>query len=216
MADVFCTCRSHCTTVNHETGVYEGGQFVRKTTAFRHRADDGRPAVLDGFARRVAYTVLNESQSIGLIYPDNEAVGASPLQRAALPQIVITIEGEIRERISWMATSKPLVFASDPVPDFDFDNPLASPRYIPNSGQHALHPSNTKNVAFIENESRLYEIFGTLKADLLGVDRDVLDCLADKIILGQHRMMEHKRSEWERQRLKTRAIVEGHVVVNTG
>ena len=216
MADVFCTCRSHCATFNDETGVYEGGQFVRRTTASRHRTDDGRSVVLDGFSRRVASSVLGETQSIGLIHPDNEAVGTSPLQTAALPRMVITIEGEIRERISWMATSKPLAFASDPISDSDFDNPLASPRYIPNSGKHALHPSNPQNVAFIENESRLYEIFGTLKADLSGIDRGVLDGLADKVILGQHRMMEHKRSEWERQRLKTRAIVEGHVVVNTG
>ena len=216
MADVFCTCRSHCTTFNDEIGVYEGGQRVKRTTAFRHRMDDNRSAILDGFSRRVASSVLNETQSIGIIHPDNEAVGSSPLQTAALPQIVITIEGEIRERISWMATSKPLVFAKDPISDFDFDNPLASSRYIPNSGQHALHPSNPKNIAFIENESRLYEILGTLKTDLPGVDRDVLDGLADKIAVGQHRMMEHKRCEWERQRLKTRAIAEKRVVVNTG
>ena len=113
--------------------------------------------------------------------------------------MVITIEGEIRERISWMATLKPLAFASDPISDSDFDNPLALPRYIPNSGKHTLHLSNPQNATFIKNKSRLYEIFGTLKANLSSIDWGVLDGLADEVILGQHRMMEHKRSEWERQ-----------------
>ena len=216
MPHVFCTCKTHCATYNHETGAYEGGELVTRPTASRHRLDDNRSSTKDSFARQVASSILDETQRIGPIQAVNEAVSPSPLQTAALPRIVTTIEGEIRDRISWTAFGKPLAFATDPVPDLDFTNYLDSPGYFPNSGKHVLHPLNPQNFAFIENESRLYEILGILRVDILGVNQEVLDDLADKVILGQRRMMEHKRSEWGRQRMKTRAIAEGHAVVNTG
>ena len=216
MPDIFCTCKSHCATYNHETGSYDGGQFINRTAAFRHRLDDSRSATLDGFASHVASSILNEAPGLGFIQANNEATSLSPLQTATLPGEVITLEGEIRDRISWMATGRTLAFATDPVPDLDFENPLTSPYYIPNNGRHALHPSNPNNIAFIENESRLFEILRNLRTDTLAVDQEVLDDLTDKANAGLHRMMEHKRYEWERQQLKTRAITEGYAVVNTG
>ena len=198
------------------SGSYDGGQFVNRTAAFRHRLDDGRSATLDGFASHVASSILNEAPGFGLIQASNEAASLSPLQTAALPGEVITLEGEIRDRISWMAMGRPLTFATDPVPDFDFENPLTSPHYIPNNGQHALHPSNPNNITFIENEGRLFEILRNLRIDVLAVDQEVLDDLTDKVNAGLHQMMEHKRSEWERQQSKTRAIAKGYAVVNTG
>ncbi|KAF9643985.1 hypothetical protein BDM02DRAFT_3191016 [Thelephora ganbajun] len=215
MPEVFCACKSHCTTYNHETRTYDGGQFINRTTTFRHRLDDNRSTTLDSFTHQVASSILNESPGLGLPRTSNEAISLSPLQTAALPGEVITIEGEIRDRISWTATDKPLAFTTNPIPDLEFENPLASPHYIPNSGRHVLHPSDPKNIAFIENESRLYEIHGHLRTDMLVVDQEVLDDLVDKVITGLHRMMEHKRYEWERQCSKTRAIVKGYAVVNT-
>lgn len=216
MPDIFCTCKSYCTTYNHETRSYDGGKFVNRITAFRHRQDDSRSATLDGFASHVASSILNETPELGLIQASDEAASLSPLQTAALPGEVITLEGEIRNRISWMATGRPLAFATDPVPDLNFENPLVSPHYIPNNGRHVLHPSNPSNIAFIENESRLFEIRDNLRADILPVDQEVLDDLTDKVNAGLHRMMEHKRYEWERQKSKTRAIAKGHAIVNTG
>ena len=110
----------------------------------------------------------------------------------------------------------PLVFAVDPIPDHGFENPLCSPHYIPNNGWHVLHPSHPNTIAFIENESHLYEILGTLKRDILAIDQEVLEDLNDRATVGLHQMMNHKRCEWERQRLKTWAIVKGYAVVNTG
>ena len=216
MPDVLCTCKSHCTTYNHETGTYDGGQFVNRTAAFRHRLDDNRSATLDDFTSNVASSILNDAPGLRFIRDSNAVVSPSPLQAAALPGEVITLEGEIRDRISWTATGRPLAFATDPIPDLDFENPLTSSHYIPNAGPHVLHPSIPKNTAFIENESRLYEILGSLKTDILAVDQEVLDDLSDKVTTGLHRMMEHKKCEWERQRAKTRAIAKGYAVVNTG
>lgn len=215
MPDIFCTCKSHCTTYNHATRSYYGGQFVNRTTAFRHRLDDNRSATLDSFTHRIASSILNEAPGLGFIHPSDDTLDPSS-QIPAFPAEVITIEGEIRDRIPWMATTRPIVFAIDPVPDLEFENPLASPHYIPNHGPHALHPSNPNNIAFIENESRLYEILGNLGAGILAVDQEALDDLIDKVSTGLNRMMEHKRCEWERQRSRARAIAEGYSVVNTG
>lgn len=216
MKEVFCTCKSHCTTYNHNTGAYDGGQVINKSTAYRHRQDDNRSANLDRFAHHVASSILDEPPGLGLTYPSNQFFSLSPLQTATLPGEVITLEGEIRDRISWTATSRPLIFATDPVPDLDFENPLNSRHYIPNNGPYTLHPLNPNNIAFIENESRLYEIIENLKTDTPPVEREILEDLDDMVTTGLHRMMEHKRSEWERQRWKTRAIAQGYVVVDTG
>ena len=216
MPDVFCTCKSHCTAYNRETAARDGGEWVSRTTASRHRMDDNRSPNLDGFASHITSSILNETPGLEFMRTNTEATGPSPLQIAAIPGEVITIEGEIRDRISWTPTAKPLVFAIDPVPDCDFEDPLISPHYIPNDGPHVLQPMNPNNIAFIENEGRLYEILGNLRADLLGVDQEVLDDLVDKVTAGLRRMMEHKRCEWERQRSKTQAIRKGHAVINTG
>ena len=214
---MFCACKSHCATYNHETGSHNSGKFVHKSTAYRHRQDDRlSTTTLDSFAGRVASSILNEGPGPKLFQASDEA-GIFPLpQTATLPEEVVTLEREIKDRISWAATGRPLVFAVDPVPDLGFENPLYSPHYIPNDGRHVLHPSHPNNIAFIENESRLYEILGTLKRDILAVDQEVLDDLNDRATVGLHRMMNHKRCEWERQQLKTRAIAKGYAVVNTG
>jgi hypothetical protein len=216
MVDVFCTCKSHCTTYNHDTKAYDGGQVINKSTAYRHRMDDNRSVTLDRFARHVASSILNETPGLGIIRPSNGVPIFSPLDATALPGEVMTLEGEIRDRISWMATSTHLVFAIDPVPDLDFENPLNSSQFIPNNGTHLLNPSNPINIPFIENESRLYEILGNLRTGTLPIDQEVLEDLVDMVTIGLGRMMEHKGSEWERQRGRTRAIARGYDVVNTG
>jgi hypothetical protein len=216
MPDKFCSCKSYCATYNHETGTYSRGQFVSRTTAFRHRLDDNRSATLDNFTRHVASSMLSEAPGLGPINPNSDVPFHSSFHIAALPAQVTTLEGEIRDRVPWTTTARPLVFAIDPVPDLEFNNPLASSYYIPNDGLHALNPSHHNNLAFIENESRLYEIFGLLRTNIIAVDQEVLDDLVEKVSAGLDRMMEHKRCEWERQRTKLRVIAKGYTVVNTG
>ena len=216
MPDVLCTCKSHCTTYNHETRSYHGGQFINRITASRHHQDNSRSATLDGFASHVASSILSETPGLGIIQASDETATLSPLQTAGLPGVVITLKGEIRDWVSWMATGRHLVFATDPVPDLDFETPLASPHYIPNNGRHALHPSNPNNISFIKNKGRLFEILGNLRTDTLAIDQEVLDDLTNKVNTGLHWVMEHKRHEWERQQSKTRAIAKGHTVIKTG
>ena len=216
MPDTFCTCKSHCATHNHETGTYDGGQLISRATALRHRMDDNRSANLDSFTRHVASSILNEVPGLGPIVHGDGGPAPSSFQVATLPTEFTTLEGEIRDRISWTATVRPLGFAVDPISDIDFENPLNSSYYIPNDGPHALNPSNYNNIPFIENEGRLYEILGNLRTDILAVDQEVLDGLVDKVYAGLNRMMAHKRCEWERQRSKVRAIVKGYTVVDTG
>lgn len=216
MSDVFCACKSYCATYNDETGSHDGGRFIPRSTAFRHRQDDRLSTTLDNFASRVASSILSEEPGPKLIQASDEAGIFPTPPTATLPEEVITLDGEIRDRISWTGTGRPLVFALDPVPDFDFENPLCSLHYIPNDDRHALYPSNPSNTAFIENESCLYEILATLKRDILAVDQEILDDLNDRVAVGLHRMMNHKRCEWERQQSKTRAIAKGYAVVNTG
>lgn len=213
--DVFCTCRSHCTTYDGKRRIHIGGQLVSQTTAHRHRLDDNRSSALDEFAGHVASSVLEDTSGFGIPHACDVAASVSALQSAVLPGELITIEGEIRDRICWTPTKKPLVFTVDPIPDLDFESPLASTDYIPNSSQHALLPSDPRNVAFIENENRLYEILGHLNS-IVPSSQEALDDLVDKAAAGLHRMMEHKKSEWERQRIKTQAMEDGLTVVNTG
>lgn len=216
MTDVFCTCKTHCTTYNYDTGEYDGGQMVSRSTAYRHRMDDSRSVTLDCFSRHVASSILNETPGLGLTHPNNGASNLSPLETTALPGEVMTLEREIRDRISWMPTNKPLVFAIDPVPDIHFENPLTLTEYIPNSGPHLLSPSHPWNISFLENEGRLYEILGNLRAGTPPMCQGASEDLVDMVTTGLGRMVEHKRSEWERQRSKTRAIVQEYAVVNTG
>lgn len=216
---VLCTCKSYCTTYDRESGTYVGGQYISRSTAHRHQLDDNRSRTLDGFASHVASSVLDESSGLRPSRNHGVIASVSALQSTALPGELLTIEEELRDRISWTPTKEPLRFAVDPVPDLDFENPLASIDYIPNSGQHTLLPSDSRNVAFIENENRLYEIVGHLKYIALSGREDLQDSLEDlieKAAAGSDRMMEHKRSEWERQRMKIRAIENGFIVVNTG
>lgn len=208
---VLCTCRSHCSTYDLHTGKYHGGQYINRNTAYLHRRDDNRSTDLDRFATRVASSVLEGSSPAGLPYHAQES---SWLYLETQPQELLTLEQEIRDRISWTPTLRPLVFVTDPVPNATFENPLLTPDYVPNAGLYALDPSHPNNVFFIENESRLFEICARLEQ--LGTPQETCEELSDQVDIGQQRVMEHKGNEWNRRRLRSKAIASGLVVVDTG
>lgn len=208
---VLCTCRSHCSTYDPQTEKYHGGQYIPRTTAHLHRRDDNRSTDLNRFATHVASSVLEGSSLLELPY---HAQNSSSLRLESLPRELFTLEQEIRDRISWTPTHRPLVFVRDPVPDTTFENPSSAPDYIPNAGLCALDPSHSYNVAFIENESRLFEIRARLEQ--LRTHQEICEELSNQVDIGQQRMMEHKGNEWDRQRLKSKAVARGLNVVDTG
>ena len=210
---VFCTCRSHCSKYNEEEGTYTGGEQVSRATAFQHRKDDTRSTNLGNFATRVASTILEEDSRLGLSRGGDLST-LSPLTMETLPQELLTIEGEVHGRITWAPTNWYLVFIIDPAPDQEFEDPLSVPNYIPNNGPHALRSSQQRNLAFIENENRLFEII--LHLNSLTSHLEQREALADMAVTGLQRMMHHKRREWDRQRKATTAIRNGYVVVHTG
>ena len=208
---MLCTCRSHCGTYDQQTGNYHGGQYINRKSAFLHRRDDARSTNLDKFSTRVASSVLGEPSLLGL--PSN-AQELSSLFLKFQSQELFTLEKEIRDRVSWTPTRRPLVFAKDLIPDTAYENPLLSPDYLPNAGICTLDTSHPHNTAFIENESRLFEI--RMRLEQLKTPRDTCEELSDQVSIGQQRMMEHKGDEWDRQRLKSKAAASGLVVVDTG
>ncbi|KAF9793084.1 hypothetical protein BJ322DRAFT_1016689 [Thelephora terrestris] len=208
---VLCTCSSHCSTYDPQTGKYHGGQYINRSTAYLHRRDDNRSTDLNRFATCVASSVLEGSSLLGLPY---SAQGSSEFRVETQPQELLTLEREIRDRISWTPTRRPLVFVKDPAPDTVFENPLSAPQYILNAGICALDPSHPYNVAFIENESRLFEIRSHLEQSR--IPQETCDELSDRVDIGQQRMMEHKGDEWNRQKLKGEAVARGLCVVDTG
>ena len=215
MAPLFlCTCRSHCTEYNAGTNTYTRGQMVDQATRFQHRRDDIRPGHLDDFATRVASTILDENSHLGLSHGVGNSSIFSPLSMEMLPQELLTIEAEVRGRITWAPTNQTLVFHNNPVPDRNFEDPLLLSNYVPNSGPHALDESRQRNLAFIENENRLFEI--TLYLNTLTCYLDQCDELGEMVTTGLQEMMRHKKREWDRQRIETTAIDNGFAVVRTG
>jgi hypothetical protein len=223
---VSCTCRSHCSKYNAEEGTYTGSQLVTRTTQYLHRKDDAQSKDFVKFATRVASTIPNEGSHLrlsrgpdedsrlGLLHGHGGPSTLSPLSRDVLSQELLTIEREVHGRATWTPTNQALVFAVSPVPDQDFEDPLSTPNYIPNNGPHSLSPSHQRNLAFIENEDRLFGIVLHL-ASLTDYHKQ-RDVLAEMVINGLREMMNHKRCEWNRQRGETTAINSGFVVVHTG
>lgn len=187
---------------------------MNRATRFEHRKDDSRSVGLDEFATNVAAAVLDEGSDLGLSRGLGNSWALSPLSVEVLSQELLTYEREVRGRATWTPTSWALVFAVDPVPDQDFEDPLLEPSYSPNNGPHALNASHQRNLAFIENENRLFEI--TLHLNSLTHHPEQRETLIDMATVGLQEMMRHKRREWDRQRRATTAINDGFVIVHTG
>ena len=210
----FCKCRTHCSRYNAETKTFTGGQLVNRSTAFQHRKDDTRSRGLGNFATRVASTILDDGSSLGLSHQRGDLSTLSPLATETLPHELLTIEREVNGRVTWAPTIWALVFAADPVPDQDFEDPLSAPNYTPNSGPHALRLSHQRNLAFIENESRLFEIIHHLSS--LTGHSEQCEVLTDMAFAGLQKMIQHKRHEWNRQRKTMTVIENGYTIVHTG
>ena len=89
--------------------------MVDQATQFQHHRDNIRPGHLDDFATRVASTILDKNSHLGLSCGVGNSSIFSPLSMEMLPQELLTIEAEVRGRITWAPTNRTLVFHSNPV-----------------------------------------------------------------------------------------------------
>lgn len=211
---VLCTCRSHCRKYDAEKKTYSEGQLVNRATRYQHRQDDNLLDDMDHFTTMVASTIIDEDSRLGLSHGPSDVLANSPLSRESLPQELLTIKAEVHCRTSWAPTNWALVFARNPIPGKEFENPLLLPGYAPNNGPHALGESNQRNLAFIENENRLFEIITHLRT--INHYPEQCDTLIELATDGLQTMMRHKKREWDRQRIATTAIKNRFVVVRTG
>lgn len=123
------------------------------------------------------------------------------------------LEDETAYRCTWAPINHSLVFTVPPSPTLRYQRPSTSEARGPNREPHALEPGNTANVAYLENESRLYEILGALERRAAC---DFRDRLLVRVHEGLATMEHHKELEWNRQRTGSIARSHGYQVVDTG
>ena len=206
---VRCTCRSHCLTFNPETQSYEGeGGLVPKSTAANHRQDDLQFRTLDTFTESVATQVLNYSPSTEF---RSQAPGSH--DQPSPDCLYFVLEAEIAYRCGWAPINHLLVFAMDPSSTLQYRYPSIPQLHAPNRGPYALDPKNPTNSTYLENESRLCEIFVTLERRPAS---DVKDRLVAMVHEGLLAMERHKEMEWNRRRVESIARNHGYSVVDTG
>ena len=210
MAYVICQCKIHCVRYNPETNTYTPGELVTRTTAVNHRLDENRSTAHRTFSANIATSILED----GPLGSPQESFHESPLAGDFLDQEFLTLEYEIGDRSAWAPSNRQLVFALDIIPHQHFQPPTLNSRYLPNSGPHALHPSYPTNLAFFENENRLFEIL--VKLEATAWPEDLRERLVDAVESGLQRMWSHKESEWDRQRCRAVAVAGGHCLVDNG
>lgn len=213
MTYAFCQCKIHCARYNPTTNTYTGGELVTRTTAAQHRADENRSIAHGIFSSNITASILGNNS---LLSPQSlyDPLRGSPLERDSFDQESLTLEHELDDRCVWTPNNHRLVFALDPDPDEAFQPPMPYNGYVPNSGACALDPSHPSNLAFIENENRLFEILARLES--MGGSDDLRGRLTEMIWSGLERMWSHKESEWDRQRCRAVALADGYGVVDNG
>ena len=206
---VWCTCRSHCLTFNPETQSYEGeGGLVPKSTAANHRQDDLQFRILDTVTESVATQVLNYSPSTEFC---SQALGSH--NQPSPDCLYFVLEAEVAHRCGWAPINHSLAFAADPSPTLQYQYPSIPQLRMPNRGPYALDPTNPTNSTYLENESRLCEIFVTLERRSASDSKDRLVARVHEGLLAMER---HKETEWNRQRVGSIARSHGYSVVDTG
>lgn len=219
---VRCVCRSHCLTFNPETQSYEGeGEFVSKSTAANHRRDDLVSQTPNPLTESVATEARNNSPPAALLDQDLPYTGfhdqhTTPSELHDQPSVddfYLVLEVETGYRCTWFPMNRSLVFATDPSPTLPYQHPSTSEIHTPNREPYALHPGNTVNAAYLENESRLCEILVTLGQRPAS---DVRDRIIARVYEGLEMMERHKETAWNCQRAMSIARRHGYSVVDTG
>jgi len=210
MTYVLCRCKIHCTQYDVATNSYTGGEIVTRSTAAQHRADEDRSITHGVFSANIATSILEG----GPLKPPQDPLHGSPLEKDSFNQEFLTLEHELGDRCIWAPSNRWLVFSLDPVPNEAFQPPSFQDDRLSTSAIHALNQSHPSNLAFIENENRLFDILTRLRA-ITGPE-DLRERLMDTVEFGLQRMWSHKESEWNRQRCRAVAVERGCCIIDNG
>ena len=207
-----CKCKSHCTTYNPSTGLYEGeGHTLPRTTRYNHLKDDrtlvlgrhrepSRPELSNTSTSRGAYSSLDP---IPHLLPED--ISAKELSELQLITTELTLYGEL----PLTSPSTLLVFVNKPMGNYHWPAiPIDTTQC--NSGPFALVESHRANAVFLSTERRLCEIYTNLMNNLEdGATADFGDRVWDVFDLLHEqasRMCKEKEYHWDQQRSRLEII----------
>lgn len=209
-----CKCRSHCTTLNPVTGLYEGeGHIQTRGTRYNHGRDDKRlkaRASSSGSRPLLGFSIPRLFRPASR--STKEKTCSSAPTKAPPSNEVELILAEVAWHADLPVTTPtvPLVFQNNPTASGEYTRPSKDELLHPNHGLHALTARSRSNAAFIGMENRLCELASLLVPKLQEDGVSVaLECIYEELA----RLDAQKQFHWEQQR----PIHTSHpVVVNTG
>lgn len=190
-SDSLCKCRSHCTTLNAGTGLYEGeGQMHTRSTRSNHSRDD---KLLAGRARAGSGSRLGNPLS-RLLRSSDRTEKQKTWVESILAEVAFCSE------LSVTSPTIPLIFHNPPATGGEYTRRSNDELLYPNHGLHALKPRSRSNGAFIMMEHRLCELASLLIPEVAedGVS-DALDSIFEELA----GLDAQKESHWEQQRTVT-------------
>lgn len=144
-----CTCRSHCTTFNLSTGLYDGeGHDIPRTTRARHMKDD---KMRDIRSRTKSFSArLRSSPTPPTAIRPSTTAPHHPLPVHDLPNWIIVIRNEVQLHSEQPVTSPtvPLEFSTSPSTGGPFTWPSPAEIIIPNAGLYSLKTGHMPTVLF--------------------------------------------------------------------
>lgn len=206
-----CTCRSHCTSFNPSTGLYEGGKLHTRGTRDNHRKDDELRMIDENSTAPGIRHLAGKSKGNPEPHPTDSH---DQHERKAYAEWIELIEKEIEWYSGLPLTNQtvPLVFLNDPVSSGEYVQPSSHEMLHPNRGLYALKVGPHPNATYLAMENRFCELITFLRAD---APHDIGDALINQLDEELIRMNQEKMLQWMKQRQEAH-IESGATLVNTG
>lgn len=183
---VICRCRSHCTTYNPITRLYEGsGQPQSRPTRDNHARDDR--LLNSRIARR------NIADNPPLLLPTTGSVLATWLGQTFT-------ECEILMNLPLSHPGRPLIFLNPPEANGPFVWPSTDEVLLPNTGLYALS-NHRSNQAFLTVAHRLHALLLDANHYIrTNQESQYLTSLTIQLSEKMHQLMRLREVEWSQQR----------------
>lgn len=205
-ASKLCKCRAHCTTLNPDTGVYEGdGHLVSRGTLYNHGRDDKRLKASEksrssSLIEKIFSSGSHSPQSSSKRYP-SQPTSKFPSKASLGSELDLKF---MRSQLAWhlevpvTSPSVPLVFNNIPASNGKYIRPSRDALIQPNSGLYSLKEKRCrKNAAFIAAEYHLSELASLL---LTEGTSDEAFVLYQELLDELSRLNQQKEFHWEQQR----------------